>query len=218
MSYPGGGYDGGAPVGGGWNGLAIAAFVAGLVVPLVGILIAVPLGIVALVKTGKSRQRGRGLAISGMVLSVLWIVGFVGLAVVLVNQTAERDEAGTIVEEGRMDFGEIRVGDCVGIPGAGEGDIDTFDVRGVPCDEPHNAETVELIPIEQDDYPGQTDLNSASADRCLATVSEVVGADRSGYQAYRLIPDETIWEDDNGHRVICFVTESGFGEMDRPLS
>ncbi len=192
--------------------------VVGLVVPLVGILVAVPLGIVALVKIGKNRKRGKGLAISGMVLSVLWIVGFVGLAVVLVNQTAQRDEAGTIVEEGRIDFGEIQVGDCVDIPGAGEGDIDTYDVRGVPCDEPHNAETVELISIEQDDYPGQTDLDSASTNSCFATVSEVVGADRSGYQDYRLIPDESIWEDDNGHRVICFVAETGFGEMDQPLS
>lgn len=215
--YPGGGHDS-PPGSGGWSGLAIAAFVVGLVVPLVGILVAVPLGIVALVTIGKSRKRGKGLAISGMVLSVLWIVAFVGLAVVLVNQTAQRDEAGTIVEEGRIDFGEIQVGDCVDIPGAGEGDIDPFDVRGVPCDEPHNAETVELISIEQDDYPGQTDLNSASTDQCFATVSEVVGADRSGYQDYRLIPDESIWEDDNGHRVICFVAETGFGEMDQPLS
>ncbi|MDQ3307200.1 MAG: DUF4190 domain-containing protein [Actinomycetota bacterium] len=72
--YPGGGYDS-PPGSGGWNGLAIAAFVIGLVVPLVGILVAVPLGIVALVKIGKSRQRGKGLAISGMVPSVLWSGG-----------------------------------------------------------------------------------------------------------------------------------------------
>lgn len=153
-----------------------------------------------------------------MVLSVLWIVGFVALVVVLVSQTAERDEAGAIVEEGRIDFGEIRVGDCVDIPGAGEGDIDTFDVRGVPCDETHNAEAVDLIAIEQDDYPGQEALDSASADQCSATVSGIVGAKAAGYQAYRLIPNERIWSDDNGHRVVCFAAEKGFGEMDRSLS
>ncbi len=215
--YPGGGYDGDAPTGG-WSGLAIAAFVVGLVVPLLGLLIAVPLGIVALVKIGKNRQRGKGLAISGMVLSVLWVVGFVGLGVVLVSQTAERNEAGAIVEAGRIDFGEIRVGDCVDIPGAGEGDIDPFDVRGVPCDETHNAEAVELIAIEQDDYPDQSTLDSASADQCFATVSEIVGAEESGYQTYRLIPNESIWDDDNGHRVVCFVAERSFGEMDRPVA
>ena len=47
--YPGGGFDErqGRT---GWSGLAIASFVVSILLPLLGILIAVPLGIVALVK------------------------------------------------------------------------------------------------------------------------------------------------------------------------
>lgn len=54
--YPGGGYDGAAPAAG-WSGWAIAAFLCSLI-PFLGILAAVPLAIVALVKISKTRQRG----------------------------------------------------------------------------------------------------------------------------------------------------------------
>lgn len=90
----------------------------------------------------------------------------------------------------------------------------TFNVRGMPCDETHNAEAVALIAVEQDDYPGQDTLETASADQCFEQVREVVADEAGAYQAYRLTPTESIWTDDNGHRVVCFVAEKGFGEMD----
>lgn len=215
-AYPGGGYDQ-PPGAGGWSGFAIAAFCCGLLIPVVGIFVAVPLGIIAIVKINKRRQRGLGLAISGMVLSVLWVVGLIGLGVYVVSQTAGRNQAGVIVEEGRIDYGEIRVGDCVDIPGGGEGDVDPNDMRGVPCDEGHSAEAVALIGVGGDSYPGQTTLDSASVERCATRVGGVIGAD-ADYQAYRLIPDEKTWDDPNGHRVVCFVAAAGFGEMRQPLS
>src|SRR5215472_2164435 len=51
------------------NGFAIAAFVLGLVgASILGFIFA----IVALVQTRRSRQRGKGLAIAGLVLSFIW--------------------------------------------------------------------------------------------------------------------------------------------------
>jgi len=67
----------------GTNGLAIAAMICGIcgflcVLPgVVGII----LGIVSLPQIKRSQQSGRGMAIAGIVMGALWIVGFVLLIV-----------------------------------------------------------------------------------------------------------------------------------------
>ncbi len=213
-SYPGGGYGVPPPPNqqSGWSGLAIAAFVASLV-PLVGILAAVPLAIVALVKIGKSHQKGKGLAIAAIIISVLWWIGFIALAVWF-TQGVERDDAGVITTQGRIDFGEIRVGDCVSIPDpGGSEDVNTFELKGVPCSEQHNAEAVALIPIEGDSYPGTDAIDNQTARECATNaLSYLSGVPKAGLQPYRLIPTDSIWDDDNGHRAICFVTQADYSE------
>jgi hypothetical protein len=193
--------------------------VVGLVLPLVGILIAVPLGIVALVKIRGTRQKGKALAIIGMVLSVLWWVGIIGLGVYVESQQAERDDAGIITKAGRIDFGDIRAGDCVRIPDpGGDENIDTFGLKGVPCEESHNAQAAKIIAISGPDYPGQDSLDSQSAQPCIEAVAQLAAVAGGGYQPYRLIPTEAIWKDDSGHRVICFVTKVDFGDFTGSLS
>jgi hypothetical protein len=69
---------------GGTNGMAIAAMVCGicgfacLIPGLVGII----LGIVSLPQIKRRGQSGRGMAIAGIVMGSLWIVGFVVLVIV----------------------------------------------------------------------------------------------------------------------------------------
>lgn len=224
-AYPGGGYGAPPPPPGyqsaqtGWNGFAIAAFVTSFV-PLIGILAAVPLGIVALVKIAKSAQKGRGLAIAGIVISVLWWVAFIVFAVWYAAQTAERNDAGQITKEGRIDFGQIRVGDCVKIPDpGGTGDVNTFDLKGVPCSSGHNAETAAVIPISGDSYPGSDALDSQTVGECQTRAqSYLAGSSVAGLQPYRLIPTESIWDDDNGHRVICFITRVDYSDTTGSLT
>ncbi|MGA9347125.1 MAG: hypothetical protein WBV37_18645 [Nocardioidaceae bacterium] len=206
--YPGGGYDDGPT---GWSAWAIAAFIVGLILPLIGILIAIPLGIVALVKIGRARQRGKVLAIVGMVLSVLWWVGLIALGVWAVSQQAGRDDSGAITKGGRIPFGDIREGDCISIPGSsGAENIDTFKLKAVPCAEAHNAEAVAVIRIDSSAYPGQASLDDQSVQPCVDAVSALPAVQGGGYEPYRLIPTEGIWSDAAGHRVLCFVVKSGF--------
>lgn len=59
----------------GTSGMAIASLVLGIcgffcVTPLIGL----GLGIAALVQTSKTRQPGRGMALAGVILSVVWIL------------------------------------------------------------------------------------------------------------------------------------------------
>ena len=124
-------------------------------IPWIGILAAVPLGIVALVKIGKSRQRGKGLAIAGMVISALIWVATIGIGIAVYNNTASRDSNGDITEAGRINFADIRTGDCVQIDGINSGkSVGLLDVQGVPCSSRHDAESVGDVVFGQTAYPG----------------------------------------------------------------
>src|SRR3954462_1185848 len=72
--YPGYGAQQQMPAASQTNGLAIGSFICGLVgclviTPLVGII----LGLLGLKDAGKKRGSGRGLAIAGIILSILWL-------------------------------------------------------------------------------------------------------------------------------------------------
>ncbi|MGH3446976.1 MAG: hypothetical protein ACRDQA_06155 [Nocardioidaceae bacterium] len=217
-NYPGG--PPGPPPGArqGWNGLAIAAFVVSFV-PLIDIVVSLPLAIIGLVQIGRTRQRGKGLAVSAIVITVVWC-GLVGLGIWGSTLGPDRNNQGEITEAGQIDFNEVRVGDCVKIPDpAGSGDLDASDVEGVPCGDGHNTEAVSLIPIAGDSYPGEQAIHQESAPKCVADVREYLHGDVSGFQPYRIIPTKGLWEDnDDKHFVICFVAKTGFAEMTSPVA
>ncbi len=202
----------------GRSGLAIAAFVVGLVVPLLGLFIAVPLGIVALVKIGKTHQKGKALAIAGIVLSVLWWVGIIALAAFVESQQADRDDSGQIVKAGTLAFGDVREGDCLSLPDInGSADVDANDVQGVPCGDPHNSETVAVIPINGEDYPGETALDEQSATECEQSVDAATSSNPE-FVSLRIRPVEAVWDDDNGHRVLCFAVRGDGADFTGPVS
>ncbi len=198
----------------GWSGLAIAAFVTSLL-PLIGILAAVPLAIVALVKISKSAMKGKGLAIAAIAIAALWWVAFISVAVWWAGQSVQRNAAGEITNGGRIGFGEIRMGDCLRIPDpGGSGDVNTFAVNGVPCTENHNAEAAAILPIAAKSYPGSGALDARTVGTCrLRAQRYLAGRSPSGLQPYRLIPTESIWNGTNGHRVLCFITRTDYTDM-----
>lgn len=218
-AYPGGYGYGGEPQGKtGKSGLAIAALLVAILLPLVGFFIAVPLAIVALVKMSKSRQTGKWFAISGIVISVLYWVGFVLLVVFVLTSTAKRDSNGVITEKGRLDFGDIRVGDCVDIADlSGDSEIGVFDLQGVPCSDAHNAEAGGIVDVAGSDFPGDSALKEKSR-ACIAKFHEYVGdADKSTLLPYPVYPTEGIWDGDNGHRIVCFITQDDFSDTNSPI-
>ena len=85
-----------APPQGGTSGMAIAAMICGICgfVCLVPGLVGIVLGIVALPQIKRNGQSGRGMAIAGIVVGALWIVGFV-LLIVLGNHDSGQVSFGT---------------------------------------------------------------------------------------------------------------------------
>jgi hypothetical protein len=216
LSYPGGGYDGGRGGNRGWSGLAIAAFVAGCI-PWIGILAAIPLGVVALVKIGKSGERGKPLAILGIVISVLiWVITIV-LIVVVATDKVERDSNGVISKAGRIDFADIRTGDCVQIDGLGSGSqVGLFDINGVPCSQTHDAESAGQVPIPGDTYPGIDAMTQDAKQQCAALANAYVDPSKaSGLAPYLFAPSESLWKSsDDTHHVVCFLVESDYSSID----
>ena len=76
----------------GSNGLAIAALCCGIagLVPIAAVA-AIVLGIVALNQLRDRIQRGKGLAIAGLVLGVLWLVGWAVFIVAVGADESARD-------------------------------------------------------------------------------------------------------------------------------
>jgi hypothetical protein len=201
-AYPGGDYN--QPRG--YSGFAIASFVIGLVVPLVGLLLAVPFGIVGIVKTANRRMRGRWMAITGIVLSVAWWVGIVAIGIWVTAHEAHRDASGHIDQAGTLAFKDVRRGDCLSIDGLASG-TSFKHLRGIPCDALHNAQTIGVLQESQTEgYPGSEALAQKARSGCSEVFQSYSGP---GLVPYYLYPTEDLWDTAGAHRILCLVVHPG---------
>ena len=151
-------YNSPAPV----NGVAIAALVLGILccVPALGLL----LGLVALRQIRRTGERGRGMAVTGAVLSglglVLWVaVPVGGAAFDAWVKGAARDHGSAY---------SLTKGECFDSPnGSLEGMA--YDVDKVPCTSLHDAEVFATFRMTGGaDYPGDGRLTDVADARCYA--------------------------------------------------
>ncbi len=197
---PWSGYGYEAPPKTGTNGFAIAALIFGIIpICFLGIIFA----IVALVQISKSRQKGKGLAIAGLVLNVLWIVGLVVAIVIGAFSTADRNGAGTITSGGRVQILDLRVGDCFN-DDAAPGTM-VLSVEAVPCSDPHKAEVFAVVPIPGDVFPGDDAMRKKASDTCGAQEGRVNGSLVPSTAALHWVqPSQQMWG--AHHRnVVCIV-------------
>ncbi|MGW4466870.1 DUF4190 domain-containing protein [Micromonospora sp. NPDC004704] len=198
------------------SGFAVLAFVFGLLGGLLGLVF----GIIALRDIGRTGRRGKGLAIAGLSLLGVWmIVAAVGLVVFL--QTADRVNA----------IHDLRSGDCLNLdePGPGTPFIsDSFTV--IECTQPHNAEFVGQAPGHYDDptekhppeflgaYPGADTLTRRAETWCPTLGRDYVLDPLSlpaGTHLRWFLPRESEWTRSRGS-IACFLA-GGNGAFDRPL-
>ncbi len=205
---PGGGYGAATPVGTApqrTNGFAIAALVCGIIAPCGAGLLALVFGILALGQISRNRQKGKGLAISGLALTGLWFVaGITAVVIAIATSGADRGEDGSLEAAGPISVTALRPGDCVE-----ELDIGRvgFTVPGVPCDEPHQAEVYSVFDVTLDgSWPGEADVVDEAEQRCLRDLEQQfpeVYADTE-VDIFYLHPSEATWR--TGDReVVCFT-------------
>jgi hypothetical protein len=119
----------------GTSGLAIVSLIAAFLIPPIGAI----LGFVALPGTGRGKRKGRGLAVAGIILGILFTLGWTGViigTVLLANRAQDVVEEQTtgILEQGLQDQLNDTLGDLpsdfpsdLGLPT----DIPTGDLSGI---------------------------------------------------------------------------------------
>jgi len=180
---------------------AILSLVFGII-GLVALPISLICGIVGLNKA-KQGQGGRGLAISGLILSGVWVLVAAGVSVYLVineDNLFRPVHTSGVSTDGRSVASYFKTGDCFKeLPTTGA------DVTLVPCGELHAAEVVAVLMLPEGDFPG------------TATVDEYVGRCKQELLDYapdavhehvgllKRFPDEQSWK--LGDRsVTCIAT------------
>ncbi|CAM5452868.1 hypothetical protein SVIOM342S_02561 [Streptomyces violaceorubidus] len=188
------------------SGLAIAAFVLGVLcfVPAVGLV----LGLIALARIRKRGERGKGFAVAGSVLSgvglVLWVLtlstGAVGDFWDGFRDAARGDGTAYSLEKGQ----------CFTTPGGSLQGV-TYDVDEVPCAQEHDGEVFAAFDLPDGSYPGDAEITRAADDRCYA-LQDGYAMDRWALPAdvdvYYLTPTSASWR--TGDREITCL----FGNTD----
>jgi hypothetical protein len=208
------GYPGSAPAGpypgykpfDPWAALALAF---GIILGPLGLVFSV----VSLVRTSGGKRRGRPLAIIGLVLSVLWIAGVTAIVWYAVSSSASRDDAGVIVERGRVSVEDVRTGDCIADFDEGT----TFSVTGVPCAEEHTTVVYAVWDIAGDDFPGLSTVVADAEKGCVDRLpSGLEGqVDQGELSVAYFHPQEGTWS--RGDREVACLVVSESGPLTQPV-
>jgi hypothetical protein len=149
-------------------------------VPL-ALLVAVGLAIAVLVRSRHGINHGRGKAITALVLSLLFLAGWVVLIVVAVDSggDAQRDSSGQVTQAGTVAVQRLRLGDCFDQSGAPRGDstASVSTVRVVPCSQPHDWEVFHTFELGGGStYPGTNQVSRFAEGGCLDAYRPFTGA------------------------------------------
>ncbi len=153
------------------NGFALASLLSGLLCfPPLG----VAFGIAALVQIAKKGDRGKVLAITGLVVSVVMtgvMVFAVGRFVEGVGSRFPAPAEYTEVEGELRDIDDLKAGDCFNVPGG-----DLFDERplmyAVDCAQVHHGEVTAAKTAGTVDDPDSETADRASEDACWKAQDE----------------------------------------------
>ena len=182
---------------------AIWALVLSIVPIPLAWLAAVILSIIVLRDSKYSRDNGKGMAISALIVVPVWIVVLI-LAVALNSNHAQRDSSGDVFGGGDVSVIKIRVGDClVDTPGASA----QLTVKLTQCSKPHRQEAYANFDLAKGAFPGQHEVDRLSEGGCFARFKDYVGIDpvKSSLEVVYLRPLEPSWG--VTHEVTCLISD-----------
>ena len=89
------------------------------------------------------------------------------------------------------------------------------EVDVVPCADPHTQEVFELVEVEtpedDDDFPGDSELDAFAQAECLDPFTDYVGVDyidSSLFITY-LLPTVQSWNEEGDREVVCIAQTTG---------
>ncbi|GAA0591647.1 hypothetical protein GCM10009546_62480 [Actinomadura livida] len=195
------------------NKWAIASLVTGV---LGLVVLGVIFGIVALLQAGGRGEKGKGLAIGGLLASAFWTVaGVVALLVAAGSLiSVDRDESGQVTEKDRVVVAALRTGDCfTGF----EGDTTKILVTALPCSRPHDGEVVAKLRLSGKAHPGDEKVSEQADNACFEKSLQLQKSRHSkDLEPYNLWPSRTSW-DAGDREVVCLMRYTGSGTLTSPL-
>jgi Domain of unknown function (DUF4190)/Septum formation len=194
--YPGG-YDTGMPPrNNSTNGFAIVSLVLGIIG---GAVLSAIFGFLALAKIKRTGQRGRGMAIAGIVLSGVWVVVLV-IVIISAQGQATRGSNGQINKAGNLSVFSLAVGDCFMNPSSQQ---DIASVTAIPCTQPHDAQVFAKFNASGSSYP--SNFTQLASSGCSAQENRLNQSLVTSSMTIRFIfPNQAAWEAGT-HTVNCLV-------------
>ncbi|WP_433172652.1 DUF4190 domain-containing protein [Actinoallomurus sp. CA-150999] len=196
------------------NGLAIASLITGLIgcISLVGAI----LGVIALRQIKERGERGRGLAIAGIVLFCVWVVlSVIGLAL-NPGSGASKTTGGlgakptpTVTTTHDVKVQKMRVGECIN-----DGDVsEASKVKVVPCSRPHDSEVLAVFTLHGLILPSTEKLHALAKSGCEKRVQPRLdrdpAADKLAMSYY--YPTAELWRSGD-HGVTCLGVAASEGK------
>jgi hypothetical protein len=181
------------------DGFAVATLITGIVALIPFTLV---LGVVALVRIARTGARGRGLAITGLVLAGLWAIAGAAAAAVLITQ----HQPAKPVALPRI-F-QLHTGQCLNSSSNG-----ISGVHVLPCSQPHNGEVFGTFQVAGRGYPGSAALQREASNGCVSRLSGYLNPQLSASsltQSY-VYPDSGAWA--AGVRTVVCTVRSTAGPL-----
>jgi hypothetical protein len=203
------------------NTLAVASLVLGILgITVIGAVVSVVLGFMALGQIRRTGQRGRGLAIAGLGLSALWLVLIGAYFVLHGNSPAQPPAAGghgssptpaTSSQSGTLSTNvfSLRPGQCFQNPPANQTVLGVTYVTVVPCSTAHNAQVFVQFNATGAGYPGVQALKRQADTGCHARIRQNVQTSKikNTMTLHYLYPLQSSWT--SGHKTIsCLIVNS----------
>jgi hypothetical protein len=170
----------------------------GLVLGMLGLLasflapiLAIVFGVAGLTRIRRTGQRGGAIAITGILLGIMWIV-LTGLFAVLV-----------IHNESYGSIAALHAGSC--FDNAQPGHVAARVRYLSSCAQPHNGEVVGTFALTGTAWPGQRAVSRAAANGCAELLTSVLGQQRlgSGVRGMNYSPNQQAWS--TGTRAVSCV-------------
>ncbi|HEY3479694.1 MAG TPA: septum formation family protein, partial [Streptomyces sp.] len=152
----------------------------------------------ALVRISRSKEGGRGLAIAGLVLSVVWLGA--GLVAVVPKLLAHASAGPDYIHT-------MAVGECLNSSADGE------HVTRIPCDRPHDEQIVKRVDVSSgyEIYPGLATLREPALASCqiAAAAYFTEGTPPPSLQFMVHLPTQDSWDDGVREATCTFRQLSG---------
>ncbi len=181
------------------DGVAVAAFVSGLV-PAIPVTLV--LGPLALIRIGRSGARGRALAVTGLVLAGLWTVAAAIVAAAIIT----RPPPPKPVTLPRV-F-SLRAGECLT---SGRNPISGLQV--LSCSQAHDAEVFATFRVTGSRYPGAAALQQQARQGCASRLGGYLNPELSAASLAQsfVYPDAGAWS--AGERTVVCTVHSTSGPL-----